>query len=415
MAKQIKQKHKGYLDKRSWFIIHGWFGLPLWGALLLICFTGTLCTVSQEITWLYDPNTRAAAYGKEPRFDLIDASISTHFPQSKIVRLTNEEPYLAYKVRINTPGLQDRTFYINQYSGSIQGEVQAGGFREFMLSLHGWLFMPWQNDYSVGWYIVTALSLPLLGSVITAMFLLKKWWRPLYSPTLRLNRGKKLFYTDLHKVIGAWSIWFIIVIGGSGLWFLAQGILAQNNISLYPEPPTTAAYVTDPPWLDVNPKLQDVADLIKVEDPRFNIKYILYPETNNDLIVVRGDIAGSLYRDNINVIYIDPLRLSVIGAHRPDNVSTLHQIVAFMTPLHFGDFSSLTSKLIWFFFGSLLSILIGSGFYIWLKRISVGIKQSYKTSRVPQNSAKLQMISRPIYRYLSWFIILLPIYFYFVY
>ena len=37
-------------------------------------------------------------------------------------------------------------------------------------------------------------------------------------------------------------------------------------------------------------------------------------------------------------------------------------------PLHFGDFAGLISKLIWFIFGAVLSLMIFSGMLVWHKR-----------------------------------------------
>lgn len=57
-----------------------------------------------------------------------------------------------------------------------------------MLALHGWLLFPWQDNYSVGWYLVTSVSIPLLGSLITGLLVFKRFWRVYYWPRLR-TRG----------------------------------------------------------------------------------------------------------------------------------------------------------------------------------------------------------------------------------
>jgi len=45
---------------RLWFLVHSWLALPVWFFLLIICVTGTLATVSQEIVWLANPDVRAS-------------------------------------------------------------------------------------------------------------------------------------------------------------------------------------------------------------------------------------------------------------------------------------------------------------------------------------------------------------------
>lgn len=46
-------------NRRFWFLLHGWLSLPVWGLLLLVCITGTIATISHEITWLANPAARA--------------------------------------------------------------------------------------------------------------------------------------------------------------------------------------------------------------------------------------------------------------------------------------------------------------------------------------------------------------------
>jgi uncharacterized iron-regulated membrane protein len=44
----ITEKSKSKL----WFLVHSWLALPIWFFVLIVCFTGMLAVVSQEIVWL---------------------------------------------------------------------------------------------------------------------------------------------------------------------------------------------------------------------------------------------------------------------------------------------------------------------------------------------------------------------------
>ncbi len=58
-----------------------------------------------------------------------------------------------------------------------------------------------------------------------------------------------------------------------------------------------------------------------------------------------------------------------------------------MRPLHTGDFGGLWIKLIWAFFGLVLSMMVLSGLLIWTKRTALAtlnaLKRSNKASRQP--------------------------------
>jgi uncharacterized iron-regulated membrane protein len=56
-----------------------------------------------------------------------------------------------------------------------------------------------------------------------------------------------------------------------------------------------------------------------------------------------------------------------------------------MRPLHTGDFGGIWIKLIWFFFGLILSMMVLSGLLIWTKRTALAtanaLKRSHKRPR----------------------------------
>ena len=96
--------------------------------------------------------------------------------------------------------------------------------------------MPFTNGYSWGWYLVSLLGLPLLASLITGLVVYKRFWKGFFKPTLRFRHGARIFWGDFHRLSGIWSIWFIAVISITGIWFLIEAILSDNQISISSEP-----------------------------------------------------------------------------------------------------------------------------------------------------------------------------------
>ena len=60
--------------------------------------------------------------------------------------------------------------------------------------------------------------------------------------------------------------------------------------------------------------------------------------------------------------------------------SGLELVTESMRPLHTGDFGGLWVKLIWFFFGLILSMMVLSGLLIWTKRTALATAHALKRS-----------------------------------
>jgi uncharacterized iron-regulated membrane protein len=396
---------------RLWFVLHGWFALPVWGGLLLICITGTIATVSQEITWLYDPAVRADSTHGPINFNRIEETVKREYPDTRIGSIKIIEPYFSLHVRLREANNEQRTILVDPYSGNLKGELTSSGLRGIILPLHGWLFIPWQGNYNIGWYIVTFFAIPLLGSLITALVITKNFWRLFIKPRVRFNKGARLFWSDVHRQIGIWSIWFASVICITGLWFLVQGVLTQNHVSLHPTPPVDSSDIKYEHYLPVQTYINNALDIY----PDLDVTYVSFPDNENQPVTVMGKRDGSIYRDNINAVYLAADSGSVVSYNSPVTTSFLKKINAIMMPLHFGDFAGLTFKLIWFFFGCMFCFLIGSGFVIWTKRtikstrdIILSLKNSRASDVKKHQNIAMNILSWRGFFLLSWIIVLPP-------
>jgi uncharacterized iron-regulated membrane protein len=98
---------------------------------------------------------------------------------------------------------------------------------------------------------------------------------------------------------------------------------------------------------------------------------------------------------------INPYTGDVAATRLLSDRSGLEFVTESMRPLHTGDFGGLWIKLIWFFFGLLLSMMVLSGLLIWTKRTALAtanaLKRSNKRPRnetVPATSAETTEVSQ---------------------
>ncbi|MBL4610827.1 MAG: PepSY domain-containing protein, partial [Pseudomonas sp.] len=211
---------------KIWFLVHSWLALPIWFFVLIVCVTGTLATVSQEIVWLANPDIRAPK--PSPGAELLTLGqalekVQQAEPDLKVLSLMRpDESHFALSARVSYPDGSSPTLYVNPYTGVIQGVSPQFDFRQFTRALHGWWLVPFTNGFSWGWYLVSLLGLPMLASLVTGLVVYKKFWKGFLTPRLRLRQGARVFWGDFHRLSGIWSIWFIAVISITGTWFLLQ-------------------------------------------------------------------------------------------------------------------------------------------------------------------------------------------------
>ncbi len=92
---------------KLWFLVHSWLALPIWFFVLIVCATGTLAVVSQEIVWLANPETRASQPSDDaPRlnYDQIVSAIKKAEPDIIIDSISRpDESHLPWTSGSTTP------------------------------------------------------------------------------------------------------------------------------------------------------------------------------------------------------------------------------------------------------------------------------------------------------------------------
>ncbi|QQZ40346.1 PepSY domain-containing protein [Pseudomonas sp. SK3(2021)] len=376
---------------KIWFLVHSWLALPIWFFVLIVCVTGTLAVVSQEIVWLANPDIRASKPSDDAQplsHDQIVKAIRQAEPQTLVDSIsTPDEAHFALTVGVNYPDGRSVEVYVNPYTGVIQGVSPPFNFQAFTRALHGWWLVPFTNGYSWGWYLVSLLGLPMLASLITGLVVYKKFWKGFLKPTLRLRHGARIFWGDFHRLSGIWSIWFIAVISITGTWFLIEAILGDNQITLSSEPIVPViARESVPTSTNGSPApmigIDEAIRLTTQKIPGFEVGFVRLPANAYSHLFIGGRGGYPLMYQTAN---LNPYTGSIDTTHLLSDRSALEFVTESMRPLHTGDFGGLWIKLIWCFFGLLLSMMVLSGLLIWTKRTALAtaaaLKRSHKTPR----------------------------------
>ncbi|WP_095107553.1 PepSY domain-containing protein [Pseudomonas sp. Irchel 3E20] len=379
---------------KLWFLVHSWLALPIWFFVLIVCVTGTLAVVSQEIVWLANPDVRASKPSDDAQplsYDQIIAAIAKAEPQTIVDQIVRpQESHFALSVSASYPDGRSMTTYVNPYTGVIQGVAPAFDFERFTRALHGWWLVPFTNGYSWGWYLVSILGLPLLASLVTGLVVYKRFWKGFFKPTLRFNHGARIFWGDFHRLSGIWSIWFIAVIAITGTWFLIQAILGDNQISISSEPIVpVVSRESVPLTADGSPAPRisldnAIAETLK-KIPGLEATFVSLPSNAYSHIMIGG---RGWYPLMFQTAQLNPYTGEIAVTSLLSDRTALEFVTESMRPLHTGDFGGLWIKLIWFFFGLLLSMMVLSGLLIWTKRTALATANALKRANKPPRPAR---------------------------
>lgn len=379
------------ISQKLWFQLHGWCSLPVWLIFTTVCLTGTIAVLSHEMTWLFNENARALNPQNLPAKPIADlvAAVQQVEPTAAVTSVMVMEPYLVTAVMFTTETLPAAIAYVNPYTGVVQ-EINPGlNFISFMRSLHGWLLFPWQQSYSVGYYLVSAMSLLMLGALITGLVIYKRFWQSFTAPKLRLHQGKKTVLADLHRLSGVWSLWFLLLMSLTGLWYLIQAMLWHNEVefSYEVEPlsslymPAVAADGKQPAMIPLEQAIARAQQFL----PELKPAFVAMPEHPRDYYRISG-YGDSIWFDQYSyTAWINPWSGEVADSRVPAQMGTLETVMSVADPLHYGTLGGLWTKAIWFVFGLLVSGMSITGFMIWGSRTIRGVVGREARLRVEQS------------------------------
>ncbi|NMH59101.1 PepSY-associated TM helix domain-containing protein [Alteromonas ponticola] len=337
--------------------------------LLVIAITGSILVFKVEIdTWLMPEHMTVPATAQQPRQNLnaLKSTVESAHPdfvlgswelfddksRSDAVYLISKQDGEWYKL------------YLNQYTGDLLSEPVSvtHDITDWLLSLH-YTFLMGVAGTSLGF--IFALMLFFLS--ISGMILYRQFWKKLF--TLRFNAVKRIFFSDVHKLIGIVSSPVLLVIALTGAYWNASEVLHEvtehgdehvyTNVALYNKE------------IDFQYLLDSTADHVPDHRPT----YLTFPFEDERHISVFGDVPdkGLLSSEYSSVVTYDRQTGALMSAYDIRTASGWNVFVDMFRKLHFGYFAGLTSKIIWCVLGlsPLWLSLTGLYFYLFRKKKKV--------------------------------------------
>ncbi len=389
------------VNKRTLFQLHSWIGIKLSLLFFIVCFSGTLATLSNEMDWLFHPGLRATGSGDRVPYNTIVQEVQQAYPNHTLSYwLMPKEPYLNDILYLEKDGYRTYVF-ADPFTGKVTGATKVT-FQRFFRDFHYYLFMPF---YQIGYFMVLVFAFLLAISLGTALLFYKKWWRKFLE--LKRSSGKLVLFRSLHRLVGLWSIPFVMVFSLTGIWYFTErtNLGKVSDISNPAAPKLDREVALDSADQTPFPYRWDYDMAAKVAlhtIPGLEIRGIVPPRQPSSTIYLRGKSQVPLVRNRANRVYVDPLDYEAVGVQKAEDIPTIMYLNDIADPLHFGNWGGLTSKIIWFISGLGISGLVLTGIWIALRR---QLKKSGTKKNAVMGAWKYinWLLAAPIFAYLFFF------------
>jgi uncharacterized iron-regulated membrane protein len=371
--------------------LHGWMGVALGLLLYVVILTGTLAVFEQELaTWanpLPEPVATAfpkgigpvlndiyqrndPAYGDEvfvfPSADgRLRALFHSHFESDEGHGV--EKGVLALIDPITLRVVDEREDEVE----ALFQESSSTALTDFLVDLHVRLLLPGQW----GLLLTGILGFAMLAAAVTGFVIHRHLFKDMF--TLRKRGDSVLTARDAHVVAGTWNLPFAFMLAFTGAFFSfggAIGLPAIAYVAFGGDVDTVTEEVLTPPIpTDESPApLYDLEAIFDDARQRTGLELtglqiLHWGRADASVHMSMQTPEGKLLPDHLLYQGATGEFLGVKPSLGQEP-SLGGDLAGLMSPLHFGNFAGLFSKVVWFAFGFASAYVTLSGLRLWTAR-----------------------------------------------
>ncbi len=367
----MQSRSKG---RSLWWTLHQLAGLQFSLYLSFILLTGTLAVLAHEIDWLLRPQMWVAPVAVDERvsWGTVTRAVEQHDPTLQIVNVYQPLHAAATFDVVVTRAGQLLHVYVHPRTGVVTGEGSWIGAQRLLRDAHRRLMiMDSIGNVRIGIVLVCLSAVYLLVTLVTSFWIYKKWWRGF----LRLPRGPnaRAFTGDLHRWVGLWSLWFVLVMTWTGLWYLFEEF---TDIPAMPVRELAAPSAQPAAPADIHAALDLAVSHAAQQFPDLHVERVLWPGSEGAVMQLFGNRDGyKVIEPSAHTLWVDHHSGALTRARDADAFGLHQRVSATNNPLHFGTFAGYASKTVYFIFGVLLSGLGITGVMIYVLRMARADKE----------------------------------------
>jgi len=337
---------------------------------IVISVTGSILVFKSEIdTWLMPEAMTVNINQAQQRLslDALIAKVKNEHPKYEVGTWEIFDKVFDNKVRSDTAYLIERStntwakVYLNQYTGEMLSTPvgTSDDLTDWLLDLHYKFLLE-----TKGMFIGAIVSLILLFLGISGIILYRNFWLNFF--TLRIKLAARIFFSDLHKMVGISSSPVLLILAFTGAYWNILLVVHEITEHVIEEP-----YKMTAPLHNAELSIQTLYEQSKNEIDSFTPNYLVLPFEPSLDITFYGAVESS---NPINSEYANFVTFDKISGKSilTQDIRTSHVLTVIddsFRKLHFGYFAGLTSKIIWCVLGFSPIILAFTGLYLyWFRK-----------------------------------------------
>jgi uncharacterized iron-regulated membrane protein len=257
--------------------------------------------------------------------------------------------------------------YVHPQTAEILGWKHALGGYGFAHNPIDWLLWFHYSLHAgkVGEVIVAAMSLVLLGSAFTGVWIYRRqFWRGFF---LRVHFGessRRKRWANVHAIVGVWSLLLNLILGATGFWMTRHVWSAEHLLA--PRPVAEVHAPTPGPAVSYNAAMAGLAAELRDFLP---VGLSAITSARDDYrIYGRLRTEPLIFGSSSSEITIDGTTGRIKTKSFISRKPLTDQLSAATIPLHFGNFGGWPVKVLWCLGGLAPGVLAVSGFLVWRAR-----------------------------------------------
>jgi uncharacterized iron-regulated membrane protein len=348
---------------------HSWLGLVAGLGLLVIGLTGSALVFKEEIDRVIAPELVLRPDPAAPRLapDAFLAAVQAELPERVVIGWGRAlKPELSDMVYAVKPGEEDGIMvHVDPATGKPRSAdpEKSETTGDWLLKLHYTFLADHTGEFIVGFF---GVLLCLLG--ISGVYLYRGFWKSFIR--LRWGKSARIFFSDLHKMVGISSTVFNLLLGFTGAWW-NLGHIIGHWVEEEAAPPVVEKWTGE---VSVDAMAAAAAQRL----PGYQANWITLPFTADGDVSFFGAMAddGPLRSPYGSIVSFDRKSGALKSAVLARDAGVGGQILDSFRPLHFGNFGGLPVKILWSLAGLTPAILAISGSMMWWKRTRRGCGSS---------------------------------------
>ncbi len=348
--------------RRIVFNLHLYIGLVVGLFLVIVALTGSLLVFREEIeTRLYPELMITDVRGEQAPVQRILDAVECAYPQDHIFSLRlPRQPGQTYLVKMNHA--HDLFIYADPYSGELLGaHRQSDTFMGWITLMHTQLLLGERGKTILG-----IGGLLLICMCATGLYL----WCPPNGRVLegfKINRSgswkRRIF--DLHRAFGIYTVFFLLIIGLTGVSLVFNKTTLELVDFLTISPPRPAPVLSDLSREDSH--IRSLDQLLQHADRLLPAQttWINFPQTPQAPWIVRKKAPEELHPNGRNFIHFDQYTGEVLLIENALTAPLGTRIYNALYPLHIGVAGGLPTRILQVAAGFSTVVLFLTGYVMW--------------------------------------------------